>query len=451
MLVPGKARHSSPQAGALSALILLGTVALASPVAAQLDVCGCADHPDAARDFDTADENTWPAGTDLLNNVLTLPLPVDGSPLVFRNFSVRGVKHFAASVVTFDTFDTNAANTPVRLLLSGDLTIASASKILVDGNPGVVGSQNGLGGLGGPGAFPGGNGAFQAASGAADGGIGLGPGGGARGTASPLTHGGNATVLPPPDILPPELLPIIGGSGGGGGASSAGGATCHGGGGGGGGGALVIAANGTITVNQSAEITAFGGNGAPSAGLASCSSGGGGGSGGAIRLLAAGITGTGRLWALGGFGFGAVRAGSGAIRLEAFNNGAFDALPVANTNPIASRAPAPGPLVNPVRPTVRITSVAGVGVSATPQGVFGGVDVSIPAPGPVTIALATSGVPSGTAVRISVKPRVGGTPIELAPALDPANCRDGNCSAAVAVTLQAGAYVIEARATFLQP
>ena len=75
---------------------------------------------------------------------------------------------------------------------------------------------------------------------------------------------------------------------------------------------------------------------------------------------------------------------------------------------------------------------------------------SFPVPGPTEINLATSGVPSGTTVAVSVKPRVGGTLLTLNTVLT--NCDTaGNCIAAVTPTLASGVYVLEARATFQTP
>jgi hypothetical protein len=207
---------------------------------------------------------------------------------------------------------------------------------------------------------------------------------------------------------------------------------------------MVIAANGTITVNGS--IFADGGNGGGR--RTSCSSSGGGGSGGAIRLLASTITGSGSLFARGGTDpETALRAGAGAIRLEAFTNTLS-----ANADPVALRAPAPGPLANPFQPTVDITTINGRPVPQHPQGVFGGVDVLLPAPGSVTIDLGTTGVPSGTVVDVTVKPRVGGAPVVEPVTLQQADCDGaGNCFASAVVDLPAGAYTVEAQATFRAP
>jgi hypothetical protein len=123
---------------------------------------------------------------------------------------------------------------------------------------------------------------------------------------------------------------------------------------------------------------------------------------------------------------------------------------VAQTDPIASRAPGPGPIVNPITPTVAITTVAGQPVPSPPQGGLGLIDLVLPAPGQTDVGLSTSGVPTGTTVNVTVKPRVGGTPITTPVTLT--NC-DGNglCLANTTFNLAAGAYTVEARATFSTP
>src|SRR5439155_5565707 len=134
---------------------------------------------------------------------------------------------------------------------------------------------------------------------------------------------------------------------------------------------------------------------------------------------------------------GSTTAWNGAIRMEALNNN----LSVGNTSPLATRAPGPGPIVNPITPTVTITSVGGQPVPQPPQGVFGVADLVLSAPGQTAIGLPTSGVPTGTTVNVTVKPRVGGngptvTPVTLTNC-DPAN---GACLATVTLDLSAGAY-----------
>ena len=84
--------------------------------------------------------------------------------------------------------------------------------------------------------------------------------------------------------------------------------------------------------------------------------------------------------------------------MEALNN----TMAVNATDPLATRAAGPGPIVNPVTPTVAITAVAGQAVSAEPQGSYGGIDLVLAAPGDTDVALATSGVPTGTVVNVTV-------------------------------------------------
>ena len=72
------------------------------------------------------------------------------------------------------------------------------------------------------------------------------------------------------------------------------------------------------------------------------------------------------------------------------------------------------------------------------------------APGQTDVGLSTSGVPTGTTVNVTVKPRVGGVPIVTPVTLtscDP----NGACLANVTFNLAAGGYFIEARATFSTP
>ena len=78
----------------------------------------------------------------------------------------------------------------------------------------------------------------------------------------------------------------------------------------------------------------------------------------------------------------------------------------------------------------------------------------LPAPGQTDIGLVTSGVPAGTVVNVTVKPRVGSPPITT-PLVTPVtltNCdANGVCLANVSFNLAAGAYFVEARATFQTP
>ena len=196
---------------------------------------------------------------------------------------------------------------------------------------------------------------------------------------------------------------------------------------------MLVASNNTVTVNG--QLVADGGQAGGAANF-SCAYFGGRGSGGALRVIANSITGTGDLYARPG----------GKTRLEAFSI----TFPATSSSPIASRAPAPGPIVNPLTPTVRVTDVGGQAVPPQPTGAFRGIDVILPAPGSFDIGLATNGVPSGTIVEVTVKPRVGAAPFMANVTLT--NCDPGgNCIASTTMNLPGGAHVVEARATFRTP
>lgn len=173
------------------------------------------------------------------------------------------------------TFQRNAANTPVTLLATGDVTIAGTVSV----NGGTGPNSGPVPGQGGPGGFPGGVGGSPPVGGS-------GPGGGGSGgvTNNNATYGVSSAFV--------SLLPLFGGSGGGGGPIGSFGTPT----GGGGAGSIVIASSTKITVTGS--VTATGGNGGAVTGGTSFQ--GGGGSGGAIRLVAPQVTGTGSLLAQGG-------------------------------------------------------------------------------------------------------------------------------------------------------
>lgn len=202
------------------------------------------------------------------------------------------------------------------------------------------------------------------------------------------------------------LLPLIGGSGGGGGAS---GAIFHGAGGGGGGGAILVAVSGRLELTGS--IHANGGSGGKikkvmiSASL-DANGCGGSGSGGAVRLTATTLNGNGEISVNGGMlpidYCGSIVGGSasvGRVRMEAeFASRLVDGLP--------------GPLFVTGERSLRFASVAGIPVPAIPTG---NNDVTVPTatPNPVTITLATTGVPVGSIVKVSVTPQYGSPPISV--------------------------------------
>jgi len=180
-------RERSRGASALAAL-LCALVAAGDTRAQSLDFCGCAGSANLV-DFSSDDPTTWPAGSVLVNNVYTncedairVPLPPDGV-LMFNSINVR---QDARGCNLSLSFVNNAANTPVTLLVKGDVTIQSKGRINVSGFAGGDGSAGAAGAPGspGPGGFAGGEGAYQIVNLAADGGTGVGPGGGGGGGAS---------------------------------------------------------------------------------------------------------------------------------------------------------------------------------------------------------------------------------------------------------------------------
>jgi len=292
-----------------------------------VDLCGCARDA-AARAFDAGDPRTYPAGTTGCASAcdagtIVLPLPADGV-LRFSAFKAQG-----AFTINFRP---NPTNTPVTLLVAGDVTLSApqcCGTVSVAGNRGeTAGRAVGVGGLGGPGAFRGGRGHGQplGVGGLTPGGNGEGPGGGWGATTNVEAIGGTFTGTP-------ELQPLIGGSGGGGGSGNGFAAACLGGGGGGGGGAILIKANGRIAI-QNFQVVANGGPGGEPADR-SCAQGGAGGSGGAIRLVARtfSTTGTARLSAKGGDpGHRGGDATAGRVRLESVDDPApakFETAPEA--------------------------------------------------------------------------------------------------------------------------
>ena len=308
----------------------------------------------------------------------------------------------------------------------------------VNGGDGSSGTSSlaGVGGAGGPGGFRGGDAASFGINGAAIGGTGL-PGRRGRRNRHALHHWGRRTFLGPP-----ELLPLLGGSGGGGG--------------------LIYQHSfelfGRRRRRRRGRTSDRGERYADDHQLpgvcrrrrrrgirerfvclirrrrrgrrhpADCQS-----------LLPGGTNG---IFARGG---GGGNGGTvGRIRLESIDASAQTAF---STTPPALRIVGPTPIANPISPTVAITSVNGNAVPAVPVGGFGAIDIVLPAPGATTLAISTSGIPGGTTVEVTVKPRIGGA--ALAQTVPLGGCSvAGVCSSAATFNLAAGAYVAEARATF---
>ena len=381
------------------------------------------------------------------------------------------------------TFRKNAANTPVYILASGDITVAGTLSVKgEDGRDvgaygdGLIG-DDGLPGKGGPGGFDGGRGGRKDAALKPEiirGGAGLGPGGGLGGIEgndgcnadktryhqySGVGGGYGVDVYAPrvqnycggPSLSKAygsELLqPLIGGSGGGGGR---GGSVYAGSGGGGGGGALLLAASGMLTVSGMIEASGGDSGGQP---VSSLSSGygaqGSGGSGGGIRLLATSIAGKGVLYARGGClksgnqgrqycgwdgSYYAYGGSPGRIRLEGESitfTGTVDPLPVTDQPKSVFMSELPG---------LRIASVAGKPVPVNPSGYA---DVTLPADtvGPIEITFQSTNIPTGHPVVLRVSPAYGER-VEVQSAELSGSTAAGSTS--VSVTLPKGPSTLQA-------
>ncbi len=336
-----------------------------------------------------------PAGTTVNGSTYTVPLPATG----IYNFTTINV----ASGLTV-TFARNAANTPVFLLATGNITITGT----IDVSGSVAPSGGFQPGRGGPGGFDGGIGADGLTTNL--GGAGLGPGGGGGGTANGLggAPGGYGTAGQAgyylycasgagPAYGSSLLRPILGGSGGGGASGSLG--VGYGGGGGGGGGAVQIASSTQITLTGT--IRANGGNGGGGSGQ---SYQGGPGSGGAIRLTAPTITITnGFLYAQGGSSCGS--GGAGRIRLEGSTvtySGQVNPMPsVSLPQPVF---PGTG------MPALAISTIGGITVPPNPAGsALQPPDVLLPVgtANPVPVLLTASNVSVGATVQVVAIPQNG--------------------------------------------
>jgi hypothetical protein len=384
-------------------------------------------------------------------------------------------------------FKRNSLNTPVYMLVSGNVTIAGYVDIrgqdakhvgtYADGNQ----ADDGIPGAGAAGGYDGGRGGRDDINMRPEiirGGSGLGPGGGKGGIEGPdgcsgtrhykyqglgaayATQGSdgqyrvscNQSAIGPDAARPygsALLQPLVGGSGGGGGR---GGANYAGSGGGGGGGALLIAASGTLNIASTGAIDATGGD---SGGAAGTNAGGkgGGGSGGAIRLIATSITGNGNIYAAGGCTnvnntrrqecldltwFYQYGGAAGRIRLEGESitfSGGSQPTYVADT---------PGPIFLASLPSLRIAFVAGTAVPANPTG---NADVTLPAnvTNPVTVGLETTNVPTGNTVLVKLIPAYGNTTEVLSPAIA-GTAASGTTS--VQVNLPQGPSVLQATTTY---
>src|SRR6188472_4406442 len=135
-------RHPSWRIAALSVLLACSSTFVGS-AQVQLNVCGCKDSPANRGPFNTLDPSTFPPGTQNSFGSIVLPLPADGI-LVFKSLNIQLRTGEGSLVVSFAR---NAANTPVTLLVSGDVTIGGNTYIKVNAN-GVVQADKDNPGLG---------------------------------------------------------------------------------------------------------------------------------------------------------------------------------------------------------------------------------------------------------------------------------------------------------------
>ena len=306
---------------------------------------------------------------------------------------------------------------PVVWLASGPVQIDGT--IDLDGQSGSDPLPGGLmrAAIPGPGGYPGGvgwGGTGFTNEGGSDLRPGLGPGGGrVKG------HAGHAGERPDFATIGGAaygnalLVPLRGGSGGGGAGSEF---VPPGGGGGAGGGALRIFSTTSIAIDG--MLTANGGNGGAEGTVATAgpnfsATSAGGGSGGSFHLIAPLISGTGTLSAKGGAqgGFGdpaslaiylpiygqLLFASPGRIRLDAVQrqfSGTSTPTAVYGT---PYNVPLPAGF-----PAVRVTSIGGIPVSASPTGEAATPDAVINDAGPVAVVLEARNIPPGTVVQVRV-------------------------------------------------
>lgn len=347
------------------------------------------------------------------------------------------------------TFRRNTTNTPVTILASGDVTVAgeielSGSRAALAGTAGDGNlGDDGIPGLGGPGGFDGGRGGAPSTRG----GAGLGPGagnsndpprGGAGGGFGTVGGNGRFAGGAGPTYGSTTLLPLIGGSGGGGGS---GGANFGGSGGGGGAGAILIAASGEVAVTGT--IRANGGRGGESNGSGGGAAGGSG-SGGGIRIVATTISGGGTIEARSAGGIGGTggnnggAGGNGRIRLESEN------FTYSRSTVPAFTFGAPGEVFVAGIPTLRITSVAGVPAPAEPTG-DADITLATSEPNPVTVEFATTSVPVGNTITLTVTPPDDGPTVAISDALSGSQA---SATASVAVDIPEGPSVLSATLSF---
>jgi len=128
----------------------------------------------------------------------------------------------------------------------------------------------------------------------------------------------------------------------------------------------------------------------------------------------------------------------GRIRLEAET-----VTRTTGTTP-SSTAGAPGPIFIAGLPSLKITAVAGTPVPDPPTGTA---DVGLPetTPNPVTVAFATTGIPVGNTVKLSVTPANGAEDTAVSTALSGSTA---SATSSASINLPVGASTLQASITY---
>ena len=378
-------------------------------------------------------------------------------------------------------FTKNAANTPVIIRTSGNVSIGgviNVSALTAPTESGTAGNGNlgddGQPGTGGPGGFDGGRGGVSPMFG----GLARQPGGAGKGPG-----GGGTTGVPSPDYWgsacnaggggfgagggtanygcgvggsvygQASLLPLIGGSGGGGGAS---GSSYNGAGGGGGGGAITIASSGTI--HFPGGIIYANGMAGGNSGGSGCGGGGGGGSGGAIRLVAdvlsmsggPGLVANGGAGGGGGPNISTGAGGAGRIRLE---SNTITGWTTSNSSP-AYTTWTPGHVLVPNNPTLAIVSVTpttgpdNTVVKPAPANPTGNADITFQTgTTTATVSLSAYYIPTGSTATVYVIPSSGvGRSSSISSAFTGSSTDVSTATATI--TLSPGNNILQAAVTY---
>lgn len=360
------------------------------------------------------------------------------------------------------SFKSNAANTPVMILATGDVTIDGAMDIRggdADRMREPVGAFLQQGALGGPGGYAGGRGGNAGGQAAAPG---QGPGGGEGGNAGSCGYnsharggggGGFAAVgmssyckrsYSNTDIKgagggtygSSVMLPLVGGSGGGGGAGAVLSTGIPGAGGGGGGGALLIASSGKVTV--AGTISAQGGNGGDYA--SGCGAwkenvsgaGGGGGSGGIVRILAQTYQGGGTI---------NVSGGAGGCWGNNFWGGGSGSLGY-----VSVETPRAGTLSLNGLPSLAITQIGGQAVPVNPTG-SGDISLPLTQANPVQVDIAARYIPPGTALKVVLTPSYSGDVVSVNASPLAGTLENSTASASINIPYGASTLLVQASYT----